>query len=237
MGIPISLTIIAFAALIHASFQLSVSMLTMLSSHAIGAKHTQRKLLGLTTNFVFGAGLITLLLLSGLTFMLMSAFGTNTPQIIWAGACGLLFGVAISVWMFYYRRGKGTALWIPRGVADYLHDRTKATKMNAEAFGLGVSSVIGEILFIIAPLAIGALTIISLPDIWRLVGLGIYTVISLSSLVIVWMLIGGGHTLGRIQKWREDNKYFLQFAAGAGLIALSLFVYVNEILGTAVGGL
>ncbi|MEI6228409.1 MAG: hypothetical protein WCP11_00040 [Candidatus Saccharibacteria bacterium] len=237
MGIPISLAIIAFAALIHASFQLSVSMLTMLSGQTIGANHTQRKLLGLTTNFVFGAGLITLLLLSGLTFMLMSIFGTNTPQIIWAGACGLLFGVAISVWMFYYRRGKGTALWIPRGVAKYLHDRTKATSMNAEAFGLGVSSVIGEILFIIAPLAIGALAIITLPDIWRLVGLGIYTVISLSSLVIVWMLIGGGHTLGRIQKWREDNKNFLQFAAGAGLIALSLFVYVNEILGTAVGGM
>jgi len=237
MGIPISLTIIAFAALIHASFQLSVSMLTMLSGHAIGAKKTQGKLFGLTTNFVIGAGLITLLLISGLSFILASAFGADTPQIIWAGACGLLFGVAISVWMFYYRRNKGTALWIPRGVARYLHDRTKATSMNAEAFGLGISSVIGEILFIIAPLSIGALTIVSLPDTWKLVGLAIYTVISLSSLVIVWMLIGGGHTLGRIQKWREDNKYFLQFAAGAGLIALGLFVYVNEILGTAVGGM
>jgi len=102
---------------------------------------------------------------------------------------------------------------------------------------LGMSSVIGEVLFIIAPLVIGSLVITQLPPVWQLLGAAIYTVISLLPLVIVWMLIGGGHTLGRIQKWRETNKYFLQFTAGAGLIILSIFVYVYEILGTAVGGI
>ncbi|MEI7689748.1 MAG: hypothetical protein WCI79_02145 [Candidatus Saccharibacteria bacterium] len=237
MGIPISLAIIAFAALIHASFQLSVSMLTMLSGHAIGAKHSQKKLFNLTTNFLLGTATLTLLLITGLSFILVNLFGADTPQMVWAGACGLLFGVAISIWMFYYRRAKGTALWIPRGVAKYLHDRTKATSMGAEAFGLGMSSVAGEILFIIAPLIIGALAITQLPGVWQLLGVGIYTIISLSSITVVWMLIGGGHTLGRIQKWRENNKYFLQFVAGAGLIVLSFFVYVYEILGTAVGGM
>jgi len=235
MDILSSLAIVSLAALIHASFQLSVSVLTLLSGHSIGAKHSQARLLRLTTSFVFGAGLMTVLLLSFFSLVLLHVFGANTPQVVWAAGCGLLVGVAISVWLFYYRREKGTTLWIPRGAADYLTQRTKSTKLSAEAFGLGLSSVIGEILFIIAPLLMAALVLIQLPPVWQLVGIAIYVLVSLLSLLIVWVLIGSGHNLGKIQNWRESNKYFLQFAAGTGLIVLSFFVYVTEILGSTVG--
>ena len=237
MDIPSSLAIIAFAALIHASFQLSISVLTLLSGHAIGAKRSHAKLLRLTSSFVFGAGLMTVLLLSFTSLVLLDLFGTNAPQIAWAVSCGLLIGVAVSVWLFYYRHEKGTTLWIPRGVANYLTARTKSTKLSAEAFGLGLSSVIGEILFIIAPLFMASLVLIQLPSSWQLVGIVIYTVISMLSLIIVWALIGSGHTLGQIQKWRESNKYFLQFTAGTGLVVLGCFVYVYEILGSTIGGI
>jgi len=78
--------------------------------------------------------------------------------------------------------------------------------------------------------------LIHLQPVWQLVGVGIYTVISLFSLVVVWVLIGSGHTLSRIQRWREENKYFLQFAAGSGLLVLGFFVYVNQVLGPTLGG-
>jgi hypothetical protein len=235
MGIPISLAIIALAALIHASFQLSVSVLTMLSAHTLGAKQSQIKLFRLTTSFVFGAGLMTLLLLSFISLVLLNIFGKNTPQIVWALACGLLAGVAVSVWLFYYRHEKGTMLWIPRGFAKYLTNRTEATKLSTEAFGLGLSSVIGEILFIIAPLTISALVLIQLPVMWQLVGIGVYVIISSISIITIWVAISSGHNISRIQKWRETNKYFFQFAAGAGLIVLGFFVYVNEIVACTIG--
>lgn len=235
MDIPSSIAIVSLAALIHASFQLSVSVLTLLGGHSIGAKHSQARLLRLTTSFVIGAGIMTMLLLSFVSLALLNVFGNNTPQVVWAAGCGLLFGVAISVWLFYYRREKGTVLWIPRAITSYLNDRTKSTKLSAEAFGLGLSSVIGEILFIIAPLTVAALVLIQLPPIWQLLGIVIYTIISLLSLIIVWGLIGSGHNLGKIQKWRESNKYFLQFTAGSGLVILGFFVYVTEILGNLVG--
>lgn len=237
MNIPSSLTIIALAALIHASFQLSVSVLTLLGSHALGTKQTPAKLLRLTTGFLIGAGIMTMLLISFTSLLLLSIFGAETPQIIWASGCGLLAGVAVSIWLFYYRRDKGTTLWIPRSFASYLTQRIESTKQSAEAFGLGLSSVISEIIFIIAPLVIGALVLIQLPPLWQLAGIGIYTVISLLSLIIVWVLIGSGHSISRIQHWRESNKHFLQFAAGAGLIVLGFFVYVNEILGSTIGGI
>lgn len=236
MNIPSSLAIVALAALIHASFQLSVSVLTLLGGHAIGAKRSQAKVMRLTTSFVIGAGVMTILLLSFVSLVLLDTLGSTVPPVVWAIGCGLLFGIGIAVWLFYYRPGKGTSLWVPRPVASYLSERTKATKRSAEAFSLGLVSVLGELIFIIAPLAISALVLIQLPSLWQLAGIAIYAVLSLLSLVIVWVLIGSGHKLSRIQQWRETNKYFLQFAAGSGLLILGFFAYVSEVIGSAVGG-
>lgn len=237
MDILSSLLVVAFAGLIHASLQLSTSVLTTLSGHAIGSKKSHGRTLRLTSSFMFGAGLMTVLLLATTAYVLLQFYGMLTPQYVWAIAAGLVFSVGIAVWLFYYRKGQGTTLWIPRLLATYLADRAKATKLSAEAFGLGLMSVLGELLFIIGPMIIAALVIINLPIGWQLVGVLIYTVISLLSLGIVWMLVGSGHSLSRIQKWRETNKGFLQFAAGSGLIILGFFIYVQQVITASVGGL
>lgn len=237
MDIATSLSVITLAALIQASFQLSVSVLTMLSGHAIGAKRSHANLIRLTTSFIAGAKVMTLLLVSFFALVLFDIFGSNPPQLLWASVCGLLVGLGVAVWMFYYRRKKGTSLWIPRSFATHLNSRSKATKTAVEAFSLGLSSVISELLFIIGPLAITALVLITLPSIWQLVGLALYTVLSIMPSVIVWAMVGGGHKLSEIQKWRESNKYFLQFAAGGGLLVLGIYVYVSEVVTYVAGGI
>ncbi len=226
-----ALAIVALAALIHASFQLSVSVLTILSSNAIGAKKPTRKVIRLTSSFVAGAGVMTLLLLATIALIVLHVFGGQTPLLVWAIACGFMIGAGVAVWAFYYRHQKGTTLWIPRSVARYLSDRTKATHDAAEAFALGMMSVIGELLFIIAPLFISALVLVQLSGPWQLIGIATYAVISLFTLISVWVCIGSGQKLSDIQRWREANKHFLQFAAGAGLIILGVFTYVYEIMG------
>ncbi|HEX6416407.1 MAG TPA: hypothetical protein VFZ62_02680 [Candidatus Saccharimonadales bacterium] len=230
MDIISSLAIIAFAALIHASFQLSVSVLTLLSGHAIGSKAAHAKLLRLSCGFLTGVGVMTLLLLTFTAFMLQKSFGNQVPILAWAVACGLLVGLGIAVWGFYYRKEKGTSLWLPRGIARYLTERTKATKHSSEAFGLGLSSVIAEGIFILAPIVIASLVLIRLDTFWQLIGIALYTLVSLLSLLIVGGMIGSGHKLSHIQKWREDNKRFLQFAAGSGLLILGCYVYVDQVI-------
>lgn len=237
MSIICSLSIIALAALVHASFQLSVSVLTMLSTQALGAKKSQAKLLKLITGFLFGAIIMTILLLGDTVLVVLNIFKGDVPQIIWTVTCGLAAGVAIAVWLFYYQRQTGTSLWIPRTIAKYLTDRIKSTKSGAEAFGLGLSSVFGELLFILAPILVSAIVISELPSAWQLIGIGIYAVISLLSLFVVWVLIGSGHSLAHIQKWRENNKRFLQFFAGAGLIVITFYVFVEEVMTSTVAGL
>ena len=235
MDIASSLAIVTLAALVHASFQLSVSVLTLLSGHAIGAKHSHARVLRLTFGFVSGVGIMTLLALSFVSLIFLHIFGYDAPQFVWAIACGLLVGIGLAVWIFYYRPGKGTSLWIPRSFAHYLSDRSKATKSSAEAFSLGLTSVISELPFILAPVIISALVLIQLPSNWQLVGIAIYTVVSLVTLFSIWVLINSGHKLSAIQKWREDNKRFLQFAAGGALAVLGFFVYVCKIVSDASG--
>lgn len=225
-----SLAIIAFAALIHASFQLSVSMLTLLSGHAIGSKTAHHKLLRLTNGFLLGVAVMTMLITSFLAFIFQQLFGNAVPLIAWAASCGLLLGLGVAVWAFYYRPEKGTSLWLPRGIAHYLNARTKSTKRSAEAFGLGLSSVVAELIFVFAPMVISALVLIQLEPLWQLAGIAIYTLISLLSLLIVGGLVGSGHKLSRIQRWREDNKRFIQFTAGSGLLILGFYVYVDQVL-------
>jgi uncharacterized membrane protein (DUF485 family) len=236
MDIVSSLAVVALAGLIHASFQLGVSMLTLLSGHSIGIKRSQARVLRLTTAFVLGAGTMTVLLLSFVSLVLLSVFGNDVPVLAWAVACGLTFGVGVAIWMFYYRKGKGTGLWIPRPVADFLNERTKATKRSVESYSLGLISVLGEIIFLIAPLSIAALVLIGLDPLWQLAGIAIYTVVSLISIDIVHIMVGSGHKLSNIQKWRETHKRFLQFIAGSGLIVLGFYVYVATVVGASVGG-
>lgn len=237
MDIASSLAIVTLAALIHASFQLSVSVLTLLSGHAIGAKRSQTHIMRLTFGFVSGVGVMTLLSLSFISLIFLHVFGYDTPRFVWAIACSLLVVVGLAVWFFYYRHEKGTSLWIPRSFARYLSDRSKATMNAAEAFSLGLTSVVSELLFIAAPMIITALVLVGLPGHWQLVGIAIYAVISLLTLLSIWVLIGSGHKLSAIQKWREDNKHFLQFAAGGALAVLGFFVYVCKILSDTTGTL
>ena len=227
-----SLAIVALAALIHASFQLSVSVFTLLSGHAIGAKTAHKKVLRLTSGFLAGVLVMTMLIISSTAFLFQHFFNGIVPSLMWAISCGLLLGLGIAVWVFYYRPTKGTSLWLPRGAARYLAVRSKATRDGVEAFSLGLTSVVAELLFIIAPIVVASLALINLPSLWQLIGIAIYTFISLLSLMVVYALVGSGHKLSGIQRWREDNKRFLQFAGGGALLVLGFYLYVDQVIAT-----
>ena len=230
-----TLAVIAFSAIIHASFQLSVSVLTLLSGHAIGSKTAHGRLMHLASSFIFGTAIMTLLLLSFGVLIFQPGYIPASP-FIWSIACGVMIGLGVAVWAFYYRREVGTSLWLPRSMARFLSDRTKSTKQGAEAFSLGIASVLAEVLFIMGPLLLAALSIASLAPAYQAVGIILYLAISLLPLLVVAMLVGGGHKLSHIQRWREANKRFLQFAAGSGLLVLGLYVYVEQVMTSGVLG-
>lgn len=224
------LAIVALAALIHASFQLSVSMLTLLGGHALGAKAQHRRVMNLMSGFTLGAITMTTLLLCSVAYVAFALYGTFAPALAWSVICGVMAGVGVAVWVFYYRSPAGTTLWVPRPLTQLFYSRIKATDNVTESFSLGLSGVLGEIVFIIAPLTAASFSLVQLPHYLQVAGIIMYVLIASAPLLIITILVGGGHRISRLQKWREQNKRFIQIIAGSALFVLGFFIYVNVVL-------
>jgi hypothetical protein len=225
------LGIIALAGLVHASLQLGVSMMTLLSGHSLSATRSARRALRLVACFFCGAVVMTMLIVALTAFILSRLWSDELPIGLWAIASSLLLGLGIVVWLIYYRPARrGTELWLPRPLARFLTHRTKATRDGAEAFSLGLTSVMAEFPFVLPPVFVASLAMSTLPVSWQIPGLAAYTIVASLGLGVVLVLLGSGHRISTIQRWREAHKTFLQFAAGGGLIVLGFFVYVTYVL-------
>ncbi|MDO8335581.1 MAG: hypothetical protein Q7T74_02230 [Candidatus Saccharibacteria bacterium] len=223
--------VIAFAGLLHASFQLGVALLTMLSGHSLGSHRSFHKLMRLNVAYLFGASTITILLFCGLAYLTLLGYSTFS-QLAWLVPAILNMAIGLSVIIFYYRRSKGTGLWIPQTMADYLSKRVKKTDHTGEAFTLGAGSVLAETPFLIGPLSVAILYTLSADGSdMQAISMLVYCLIALSPLLIIVALVGSGQKISKIQRWREDNKLFLQYAAGSGLVILGTFVFVDQFLG------
>ena len=231
MDILMSFAIIGLSAMIHASFHLSISTLTLLSGHTLSRERSHLKLVKLSSALTFGAVSATILLFCSLAFTLEIFYSFKLYQAIWAILIGTSIGTAFSVWIFYYRRNSvktsGTEMWVPRSFAKYLNSRAQKTRHSAEAFSLGVSSILSEIIFIATPIISAALASIHLQPAYQFLAVILYVSVANLPLFIISCLISGGHPLAQIQIWRENNKRFLQFAAGLGLIILALVIFIN----------
>ncbi len=231
-----AIAIITLAALMHASFQLSVSMITLLSGHSAGSKRSPQRTTALVFSFLAGTMTMTALLVSFIAYLASTSFGSKMPPMLWAGVSGLMIGLGVAIWAFYYRHQRGTTLWIPRGMARFLLERTKATTWLAESYSLGLVSVIGELLFVLAPTIAAALALLSLPRYLQIPCLLLYVVIASGGTLLVAVLSSAGHSISKIQRWRETNKRFLQFIAGCGFLILGAFIYANIVAVAAVAG-
>ncbi len=225
------IVILAIAAIIHASFQLSVSMMTLMSGHALGKRTAHLRVMRMMSGFILGAMTMVALSISFVALLLTNFMPLGMPLLGWSALAGLTIGVGLAVWVFYYRhRRTGTVLWLPRSLADYLSARARKTKLSAEAFGLGLVSVVAELLFALAPIILAAVLLRELPPLIQIASLIGYTLIATSPLLIIFVAVGGGTSLARIQRWRESNKRFLQFAAGSALVLLGGYLYVDVVL-------
>ena len=222
------------AALVQASFGLGVSMLTLLSGHLLSEPESAKRLHRLSMAYIFGSLLAVATGLLAIVY-LFGQWQFVHYQEFWSILTGLGVGVGLAVLLFYYRWDKdGTRLWLPRRAAEYLYQRTRATRRTFEAFILGVGAIVAELIFIIAPLLIAGNLAAELAG-WRQnLAIGIYLVIAILPLIILFFSNLGRRKISVIQRWREYNKKFLQVAAGVLLIVLGFYLLTYKVLGGAI---
>lgn len=227
---PYTLVILA-GLFAHACFQLSLGMLTVIDSHAIGSGKRHASILKLSVSYIIGALISTAGLLSFITYFFRSVLPVGTNPAAWVLVCILVVSIGWAVLLFYYRKSKGTQLWLPRVVVERLTARAKKTRTAADALGFGLMAVFIELPFLIAPLTLAGAVLSTLPAAERGIGVLAYAVAANVPLIIVTVLIGGGHKISTIQRWREDNKQFLQWTSGLTLILLGVYLFAINIWG------
>jgi len=219
------------AALVQASFSLGVSMLTLLSGHLLSAPESARRLNKLSLVYILGSAVAVAAILFSLIY-LAAQWDLMDNQQFWAVLTGVSVGIGLTVLIFYYRIGKkGTRLWLPRRAAEYLYARTRATRSAFEAFILGVGAIVAELIFIIAPLLIAANLAAELTGWAQLAAVGLYLMIAILPLLILFIANLRGRKISKIQRWREQHKRFLQVAAGLTLIILGFYLLTFNVLG------
>jgi hypothetical protein len=224
---PSLLLILLGAIFVHACFQLSLSVLTLLSSHTIGRRLTNGRLLSLSFWYILGVGVMTTLLVIGAVSVERFMMSQNA-WIATVVPLSILPLIALLMVLFYYRRGKGTRLWLPRPAAEYITSRAKKTKSSVEAFGLGLTTAITELPFAIAPIALVAYTFEGFAsDKWLAISAG-YGIAITAPLVFVSFYLSSGHKISSVQRWREEAKRFLNWASAVALLLLTLFVLVLQ---------
>lgn len=216
------------AVFVHACFQLSVSMLTLLSSHSIGRRLPNGRLFNL--NFWYILGVITMV--TGLQLGAIALHRTlmaHDATLVTAVSFGLIPFIALAMVLFYYRRGRGTQLWLPRPAAEYLTSRAKKTKSSVESFALGLMTAVAELPFAIAPLAIVAFALQGFgADRWLALSL-LYAVAVATPLIFVALYISSGHGLSSVQRWREEAKDYLKWTSATALLLLTLYLTVLQL--------
>ena len=217
------------AAAVHASLQLELGGLLLLYHASLG-KHIRRRTKKLVNNYIAGIGTLAILTLTGFCFMMDRYFGSALYPEELAVVVGMLVAIAVLVWIFYYRRGGSTELWLPRSVARYINRRAKNTDSSIEAFSLGVLTGLAEMPFTLILLLTAANSILALPFDYQLLAAGMYVAVVILPMIILRLAIRRGQTVADIQRWRVKHKNFFRIMTGVGFLALALFILAFEVL-------
>ncbi len=217
------------AAVIHATLQLSLGALLLLYHASLG-KHVRKKTKNLVDSYITGIGTLVFLALGAVAFVLDRYFEKPLYVEELVIVVGMLVALAIAMWTFYYRRGKSTELWLPRSVARFIDKRAKTTNNNTEAFSLGVLTNLAETPWTIVLFVVAANSLLSLPPLYQILALALYTVISVVPLVVFRAMIRRGQTVVDIQRWRVKHKNFFRVLTGIGFATLAFFLFTFEVL-------
>lgn len=217
------------AAAVHASLQLELGGLLLLYHASLG-KHIRRRTKKLVNNYIAGIGTLAILALTGFCFMMDRYFGSALYPEELAVVVGMLVAIAVLAWIFYYRRGRSTELWLPRSVARYINRRAKNTDSSIEAFSLGVLTSLAEMPFTLILLLTAANSILALPFDYQLLAAGMYVAVVILPMIILRLAIRRGQTVADIQRWRVKHKNFFRIMTGVGFLALALFILAFEVL-------
>lgn len=217
----LSIATIALAGIVQASLQLSLGGLILLYHSSMG-RHRRRKTRYLAKSYIWGAGAISFVIVCAGAFIMQNTIGAALRQEWLMIAIGAIAACAFVMLFFYYRKGRGTELWVPKSISGYITRRARHANDNIEAFSLGMLSAFAELPITIALYFVVANCLLqtSMP----LLVAVLYVAIVVLPMFILKLTIKSGQNVVAAQKWRIRNKSFLRIISGSGFAVLAVFI-------------
>ena len=228
MRVFTSLGIIVFSMLILGSMQLVPGVFSIFAHYAFG-KYSQKKASDLTLFFVIGAELIATIIILLVYFLIMALSDTieDLSIAIWI-LCGILCSLSLASALFYFRKGAGTKLFIPRSLSKNLTTKAQLVKNRSDAFILGIISIIPELIFTLPVYFIASLEIMKIGNtpISRAVLLFLIIISVILPTVILYFR-SKNYNLADYLKFRFKNKNFFRCAIIASYLAIVILILLE----------
>ena len=228
MSVFVSVGIVVLAMLIMVFLQLSSGVFALFCHYASG-RFSRKKASRLGIFFILGVETIAAcLFLCCYYFSYILFFGNTRPEtgiFAWI-AVGVLVALAVVCCFFYYRKGSGSRLFVPRKVTYSLDRHAKEVKTRSDAFTLGALSGTYELPFTLPLYFITAVEIMEMSAEYFSSSLltVFYILAPTVPLLIVRWTFHVHHNLAEIARARVRDKGFVRFILTFSYITVAVLI-------------
>lgn len=224
----VSVIICVLAMLIQAILQLTPSTFMLFHHYAIG-KNSAKKADDLSLNFILGVEIFTVvmwLIVYAVIFALTSwqpdFFG---EAFLWVMA-GVFAALGVASFLWYFRAGAGTRLFISRKIARNLLGRIKNARTRSDALMLGMVIGVFELIFTLPLYIIVMVELMGVTIYPRILVVLCYTVATMAPLFLIRGAYRAGQNLASIERWRVRQKFAIKILLSASFMTLAVMMVI-----------
>ena len=216
--------------LIMAFLQLTPGVFLLFSHYSYG-RFSRKNASCASLFFILGAETSAVLVYLSIYFVLSALYvvplNVVNDLLAWIIA-GAMIAIGVIFPFCYFRKGKGTKLFISRRLAKEFNQKTKTAKSRSDAFVLGFIASLPELIFTIPVYMIAAIEIMkigSTPILRAILSLG-FILIKIAPLIAMHLAMDVGQNLAVIQKARAKNKQFTKYFIGTIYLLIGILVII-----------
>lgn len=234
MSVLTAVGILLLSMLVLAVLQL-VPGIFLLFSHFTRGKYSRVHANDLNIFFIIGVETAMVLVFLSLYAILCCSpavtFIIDSDIFIWVMA-GISLALSLISFIFYFRSGRGTELFISRRMAKGIKHKITITKTRSDAFVLGLVSIVPELIFTLPLILLSAIEIMRLnincPE--RACLIILFAVAAIFPLLLIHGFSANGHTLAEFTRFRFKNKPFFRFWLSFSYFLIAILIILGVLL-------
>ena len=218
MSVTLSVIIVVLVMLVFGLMQLTPSVFSIFC-HAMLSKKSMKKADDLMICFVLGAEFFVAAIWL-LIYLVFFAFGVNA--ILWWVLAGAMMVAGLMFWLFYFRKSKGTELFVPKKWSKNLVRMAEKTRGRMDAFWLGFFTAVPELVFTLPLFAVSALAVQSAATLPRASLMIIFVIVAVAPLLTVYAMFRAGNNLADVMRLRMYFKPMVRITVPILFLVLAI---------------